>query len=66
MKNDLSNQMLNDSLIYVDYQMTIKADGRDWRSHLEQMHQHRDGIEESLQSTKTELDKLQVNCNTTN
>ena len=41
-------------------QMTIKTDGRDWRSHLEQMHQHRDGIEESLQSTKTELDKLQT------
>ena len=40
--------------------MTIKTDGRDWRSHLEQMHQHRDGIDECLQLTRTELDKLQA------
>ena len=40
--------------------MTIKTDGRDWRSHLEQMHLHRDGIDECLQTTKSELDKLQA------
>ena len=40
--------------------MTIKSEGRDWRSRLEQMHQHRDGIDECLQVTRTELDKLQA------
>ena len=38
--------------------MTVKHDSRDWRSHLEQMHTYRDGIESSLDSTKTQLDKL--------
>ena len=36
----------------------MKHDSRDWRSHLEQMHTYRDGIESSLDSTKTQLDKL--------
>ena len=40
--------------------MTIKSEGRDWRSRLEQMHQHRDGIDDCLQVTRTELDKLQA------
>lgn len=31
---------------------------QDWRVHLEQMHQHRDGIETSLTETKVHLDKL--------
>ena len=39
-------------------QVTVKHDSRDWRSHLEQMHTYRDGIESSLDSTKTQLDKL--------
>ena len=45
--------------------MTIKTDGRDWRSHLDQMHVHRDGIEECLQSTRSELDKLQTEISKT-
>ena len=39
-------------------QVTVKHDSRDWRSHLEQMHTYRDGIESSLDSTKSQLDKL--------
>ena len=31
---------------------------RDWRTHLEQMHSYRQGIEEALTTTKTQLDKL--------
>jgi len=31
---------------------------QDWRVHVEQMHQHKDGIESSLTETKTYLDKL--------
>ena len=38
--------------------MTVKLDARDWRSHLEQMHTYRDGIESSLESTRNQLDKL--------
>ena len=33
-------------------------DNRDWRTHLDQMHTYRDGIEEALTSTRTHLDKL--------
>ena len=40
--------------------MTLKSEGRDWRSHLEQMHVHRDGIQGCLQSTRSELYKLQT------
>ena len=45
--------------------MTIKTDGRDWRSHLDQMHQYRAGIDESLTTTKTSLDKLQTDISKT-
>lgn len=38
--------------------VTIRTDNKDWRVHLEQMHQHRDGIETSLTETKVHLDKL--------
>lgn len=31
---------------------------QDWRVHVEQMHQHKEGIETSLTETKTYLDKL--------
>ena len=36
----------------------MPEDMRDWRAHVEQMHIHRDGIEESLKSTQGQLDKL--------
>ncbi|CAG0880335.1 unnamed protein product [Darwinula stevensoni] len=38
--------------------VTLRNDMRDWRAHVEQMHTHRDGIEESLKSTQGQLDKL--------
>ncbi|CAG5136773.1 unnamed protein product [Candidula unifasciata] len=39
--------------------VTIRTDNKDWRVHLEQMHQHNDGIETSLNESKIHLDKLQ-------
>ncbi|XP_013877471.1 intraflagellar transport protein 57 homolog [Austrofundulus limnaeus] len=39
--------------------VTIRTDNKDWRVHLDQMHQHRDGIKTSLTETKGHLDKLQ-------
>lgn len=39
--------------------VTIRTDNKDWRIHVEQMHQHRDGIKTSLKETKSFLDKLQ-------
>lgn len=38
--------------------VTIRSDAKDWRSHIEQMHQHRKEIEESLSTTRMQLDKL--------
>lgn len=39
--------------------VTIRTDNKDWRIHVDQMHQHRDGIKSSLQEAKSYLDKLQ-------
>uniref|UniRef100_UPI0037E7C9D6 intraflagellar transport protein 57 homolog n=1 Tax=Semicossyphus pulcher TaxID=241346 RepID=UPI0037E7C9D6 len=39
--------------------VTIRTDNKDWRIHVDQMHQHRDGIKSSLKETKSYLDKLQ-------
>uniref|UniRef100_A0A8C6PK21 Intraflagellar transport protein 57 homolog n=1 Tax=Nothobranchius furzeri TaxID=105023 RepID=A0A8C6PK21_NOTFU len=39
--------------------VTIRTDNKDWRIHLGQMHQHRDGIQSSLTEAKSYLDKLQ-------
>lgn len=36
----------------------IRTDNKDWRTHVDQMHQHRDGIESALSETKGHLDKL--------
>ncbi|XP_078535342.1 intraflagellar transport protein 57 homolog [Lissotriton helveticus] len=38
--------------------VTIKTDNKDWRIHVDQMHQHKDGIESALKETKGYLDKL--------
>ncbi|XP_054714052.1 intraflagellar transport protein 57 homolog [Uloborus diversus] len=38
--------------------VTVRNDSRDWRSHLDQIHQHRKNIDETLSSTKLQLDKL--------
>ena len=47
------------------FQVTVKVDSRDWRSHLEQMHTYRDGIEQALESTKSQLDKLHTDVSRT-
>ncbi|KAM6989456.1 intraflagellar transport protein 57 homolog [Tautogolabrus adspersus] len=39
--------------------VTVRTDNKDWRIHVDQMHQHRDGIKSSLKDTKSYLDKLQ-------
>ncbi|XP_053185489.1 intraflagellar transport protein 57 homolog isoform X2 [Scomber japonicus] len=39
--------------------VTIRTDNKDWRVHVDQMHQHRDGIKSSLKEAKGYLDKLQ-------
>ncbi|NWH77807.1 IFT57 protein, partial [Piaya cayana] len=38
--------------------VTIRTDNKDWRIHLGQMHQHKDGIDSSLKETRGYLDKL--------
>ena len=48
-----------------NFQVTVKVDSRDWRSHLEQMHAYRDGIEQALESTKSQLDKLHTDVSRT-
>lgn len=49
----------------IQFQVTVKVDSRDWRSHLEQMHTYRDGIEQALESTKSQLDKLHTDVSRT-
>lgn len=39
--------------------VTIRTDNKDWRIHVDQMHQHQDGINSSLKDAKSHLDKLQ-------
>ncbi|KAM9322277.1 intraflagellar transport protein 57 homolog [Pholidichthys leucotaenia] len=39
--------------------VTVRTDNKDWRIHVCQMHQHRDGIKSSLKEAKSYLDKLQ-------
>ncbi|XP_033934140.1 intraflagellar transport protein 57 homolog [Pseudochaenichthys georgianus] len=39
--------------------VTVRTDNKDWRIHVEQMHQHRDGIKSSLKEATSYLDRLQ-------
>ncbi|XP_015486427.1 intraflagellar transport protein 57 homolog [Parus major] len=36
----------------------VRTDNKDWRIHVDQMHQHKDGIDSSLKETRGYLDKL--------
>ncbi|GIY13005.1 intraflagellar transport protein 57 homolog [Caerostris extrusa] len=38
--------------------VTVRNDSRDWRSHLDQIRQHRKNIDETMSTTKSQLDKL--------
>lgn len=44
--------------------VTVHADARDWRSHLEQMQKYRGKVEEYLGSTKTQLERVRVDIKT--
>uniref|UniRef100_A0A1B6ET33 Intraflagellar transport protein 57 homolog n=1 Tax=Cuerna arida TaxID=1464854 RepID=A0A1B6ET33_9HEMI len=45
--------------------VTIKTDSRDWRAHLEQMKQHRGGLQESLSSASSQLERLAADVDNT-
>ncbi|NXX21954.1 IFT57 protein, partial [Podargus strigoides] len=38
--------------------VTVRTDNKDWRIHVDEMHQHKDGIESFLKETRVYLDKL--------
>lgn len=38
--------------------VTVRTDNKDWRIHVDQMHQHKDGIDSSLEETRGYLDKI--------
>ncbi|KAK2822791.1 hypothetical protein Q5P01_022856 [Channa striata] len=39
--------------------VTVRTDNKDWRIHVDQMHQHRDAINSAFREAKSYLDKLQ-------
>ncbi|KAM8850451.1 intraflagellar transport protein 57 homolog isoform 1-T1 [Spinachia spinachia] len=45
--------------------VTVRTDNKDWRIHVDQMHQHRDGIKSSLQEATSYLDRLQEDISRT-
>ena len=45
--------------------VTVRVDNRDWRTHLEQMHSYRSGIDEALTTTRVHLDKLHADIGRT-
>ncbi|XP_034039408.1 intraflagellar transport protein 57 homolog [Thalassophryne amazonica] len=56
---DASEWYLELERVLPQLKVTIRMDNKDWRTHLDQMHQHRDGISSSLSEAKGCLDKLQ-------
>lgn len=55
---DASDWRLEVERVTPQLKVTIRTDNKDWRVHLEQMHQHTEGIETSLTETRVHLDKL--------
>ncbi|XP_077368026.1 intraflagellar transport protein 57 homolog isoform X2 [Festucalex cinctus] len=45
--------------------VTIRTDNKDWRVHVDQMHQHQDAIKSSLHEAKGYLDKLEEDISRT-
>nr|CAD7199744.1 unnamed protein product [Timema douglasi] len=45
--------------------VTVKTDSRDWRSRLDQMQQHREGIDGALVTARAQLDKLHTDISQT-
>lgn len=56
---DAADWRLEVERVMPQLKVTIRTDNKDWRVHLEQMHQHHEGIETSLVDSKSHLDKLQ-------
>ncbi|KAH9504789.1 Intraflagellar transport protein 57 [Bulinus truncatus] len=56
---DAADWKLEVERVMPQLKVTIRTDNKDWRVHLEQMHQHHDGIKTSLNESKVHLDKLQ-------
>ncbi|XP_068124564.1 intraflagellar transport protein 57 homolog isoform X2 [Hyperolius riggenbachi] len=57
-KTDATEWYLEVERVLPQLKVTVRADNKDWRVHVDQMHQHKDGIETSLRETKGYLDKL--------
>merc|ERR1712012_1475378 len=56
---DAADWRLEVERVMPQLKVTIRTDNKDWRVHLEQMHQHHEGIETSLTDSRAHLDKLQ-------
>ncbi|KAF4522882.1 hypothetical protein B566_EDAN012936 [Ephemera danica] len=57
-KTDLESWKLELERVLPQLKVTVKADTRDWRSHLEQMQQLQKGITTAFESTSSELESL--------
>ncbi|KAM9320611.1 intraflagellar transport protein 57 homolog [Gastrophryne carolinensis] len=57
-KTDAAEWYLEVERVLPQLKVTVRTDNKDWRVHVDQMHQHKDGIEASLKETKGYLDKL--------
>ncbi|PIO23983.1 hypothetical protein AB205_0135230, partial [Aquarana catesbeiana] len=57
-KTDAAEWYLEVERVLPQLKVTVRTDNKDWRIHVDQMHQHKDGIETSLKETKGYLDKL--------
>ncbi|XP_061767891.1 intraflagellar transport protein 57 homolog [Nerophis ophidion] len=55
---DASEWYLEVERVLPQLKVTIKNDNKDWRVHVEQMHQHRDAISSSFKEAKGYLEKL--------
>ncbi|ETE65114.1 Intraflagellar transport protein 57-like protein, partial [Ophiophagus hannah] len=57
-KVDAAEWNLEVERVLPQLKVTIRTDNKDWRIHVDQMHQHQDGIESALKDTRGYLDKL--------
>ncbi|XP_071480984.1 intraflagellar transport protein 57 homolog [Diadema antillarum] len=55
---DASEWKLEVERVTPSLKVHIRTDNKDWRTHVDQMHTHKDGIETALSETKGHLDKL--------
>uniref|UniRef100_A0AAV2JMN6 Intraflagellar transport protein 57 homolog n=1 Tax=Knipowitschia caucasica TaxID=637954 RepID=A0AAV2JMN6_KNICA len=63
--SDAAEWYLEVERVLPQLRVTIRTDNKDWRIHVDQMHQHRDGISSSLHEAKGQLDKLQEDISKT-